>query len=1671
MDFLFESLLHRVSFRKENFRKSFLLLALTCGVLVFVPKASWGDIPPPPPPPPGELTVTLEGAGGVDPSPEIRVPEGSMLRLEARASGTNPCGGLLSIVFQKKVGDGPWRNIAYSNTTIPFCCIVPCVFVGTATVGPVPLSDNGAKIRAVASAPDHNTGYSNELTLRVYTRPDKPVLEATPLHEAVRLSWTPIPPDRLDERSGYRFFRASLRESPRFVEHGVVNGEDRPLFNQWTYCYYVVATNKAGDSEPSNIVCATPGPAPRTPTGFQVRSLVNGIGASWDPDPYATNCTVYYTDRYRDYPLSFWNRIQNANNPHMITPLPVGGYYVRVAARNGQGVESAPTEPLFARSKDGSEPPDYPTAPSFRLSVVRGASVDFFFPARSEEGAADEITFTMPRQSVVSEKTVPGEPLRHMLTPTDAIFGRTDTFTYRARFRHSWVGDADVTVFFNESLKITHPGGPYVGLYTPGEVWAKFIVEGGTPPYSFRVAEGSSLPDGLTLNPQTGVVKGRLRWAGAYFLPIQVVDQGGAAATGSFRADVTTTGPKITTDMLRPAAVGRAYSASLTVAGGRPGYTWDLLDPSALSPLSLSRDGRITGVPDRVGSKTFVARVKDAQGVYSAKKFTLHVNALSILTEQSEVHTGSLFFDYEPQVQFRATVAAEWKLLPPSRLPPGMLFSRDGILSGRPAEVGTFPLRVEARSGGEVDWKDYSLVIDRSLLSITTPSPLPPARAGEPYSARIEAQGGVRPYEWSIVYPPPPTTFNIDNDGRLRADAPSGWGEATVEVQVRDSYPVLRQTATKRFVISVLPEILRIASDSLPNGKLGKPYNHPLQATGGKGRYTWSATGLPQGLTIHQYTGEITGTPVQSGARTVTVRVTDSPGPDQQTATKTFPLTIGRDTLTITTESPLLPAYVGLPYNFALTATGGIGRYEWSLPVKPPWLNIDSTTGYLSGTPLTIGTYNITARVTDPHSPEPQIATKEFSLAVTASPLRIRTTVLRNGYVGAYTATVEAIGGVPPYNYTWSLLEQCGGLSIDQSGRITGSPSRTGPCDLRVKVETQNPYQSDEKRFSPIIYLPLVMNRPSLPIGIAGVPYEFTIGATGGMPSLVWSATGLPPGLEMDRLTSRIHGTPPGPTRLYTVQVEVRDANDPPLRLSYPFVLSIVSAADLPNITTRCLPTAYVQKPYSFTVAATGGTPPYHNWSAVGLPEGLTIDPATGRISGTPGSIHYRRTYDVRLQVYDSSPQPRTTTLTLPLDITSEEGVHITTCRFLPDAVFGEPYEFQLEAKGGRGLPYQWRPWGAGALPPGFSLDINGKIRCSRVDEMGTYSFGVMVINSSGSDERTFAISLIPPIQVRMRRPQFPDPKVLKPYTGPALEAIGGKPPYQYHIVEGRVPDNFRMDPRSGVLSGTATAQDFARDMAHRERNGGRPGYRPLYEFKVRVRDADQKKDFRWFAFSHIGVDCGNLMSITGLPQDLRLFRGQTYIARLDSHSLYPPVSWFFAKIFPEQFYGLGHLPSAVREAEIRLPFLDDQIGWNKLLLLAQDSTQDGHCPNGRLSIGILTYEVVTQPGGGSGGAPGPGDGNGDGGGSAPGGAAGDSGGGCRMEGDKMVINLGSNHRNISRIEIRSLQRILVKTIETGGAAEVFWDGTNEQGSRVAHGPYMVHPNAGEPFGIVYPCR
>ena len=333
-----------------------------------------------------------------------------------------------------------------------------------------------------------------------------------------------------------------------------------------------------------------------------------------------------------------------------------------------------------------------------------------------------------------------------------------------------------------------------------------------------------------------------------------------------------------------------------------------------------------------------------------------------------------------------------------------------------------------------------------------------------------------------------------------------------------------------------------ITTTSLADATRTQSYSQSLAATGGTPPYTWAlASGsLPAGLSLDSASGAITGTPsAASGEYPFTARVTDSVS---QSATKSLSISVA-DPLSVTTTS-LPGGTVGQAYSQSVTATGGKSPYAWSVTAGslPPGLTLNASTGAVTGTPTSSGTFNFTVQASDSGNPV-RTATKALSISVVAQ-LVVNTTSLPGGTVGqAYSQTLSASGGTPPY--AWSLASGSlpPGLNLAAStGVVSGTPTTAGTYSFTAQVTdgAQTATKALSIAVSPASTLSITT--ASLPQGRVLTGYSATLTAAGGTPPYTWSriAGALPNGLTLSS-SGTISGTPAKPGS-YTFTVRVTDS-------------------------------------------------------------------------------------------------------------------------------------------------------------------------------------------------------------------------------------------------------------------------------------------------------------------------------------------------------------------------------------------------------------------------------------------------------------------------------------------------------------------------------------------------
>jgi hypothetical protein len=335
---------------------------------------------------------------------------------------------------------------------------------------------------------------------------------------------------------------------------------------------------------------------------------------------------------------------------------------------------------------------------------------------------------------------------------------------------------------------------------------------GGTAPYRWSVS--GALPPGLTLDPSAGILAGIPTANGNYTFTVQVADSTGLTASKSLSLTINPAPLIITTDTLFSATVGLPYSQIFSATGGVAPYRWSLISGQPGGLTFTPDTATLAGTPQTTGSFNFTIQVTDSLGATTSRSYTLTVEnpRLSILTS-SPLPAGTVGAAYSVRQTATGGVAPYSWTITGASVPGLTLDAASGVLSGVPTSPGTFSFTIAVRdaSGGTAS-KSFSVIINPSVLNLTSSRDLNAATVGTNASYTLTAAGGVPPYTWSATGLP--AGMNLDAATGILSGTPSTPGSYSFAVRVTDS---VRTTATDLFRISVgIPSLPVFTLDGLP---------------------------------------------------------------------------------------------------------------------------------------------------------------------------------------------------------------------------------------------------------------------------------------------------------------------------------------------------------------------------------------------------------------------------------------------------------------------------------------------------------------------------------------------------------------------------------------------------------------------------------------------------------------------------------------------------------------------------------------------------------------------------------------------------------------------------------------------------------------------------------------
>jgi hypothetical protein len=337
-------------------------------------------------------------------------------------------------------------------------------------------------------------------------------------------------------------------------------------------------------------------------------------------------------------------------------------------------------------------------------------------------------------------------------------------------------------------------------------------------------------------------------------------------------------------------------------------------------------------------------------------------------------------------------------------------------------------------------------------------------------------------------------------------------------------------------------------------GTTGTPYTLPIYLQGdedlGCAVFSVSSGSLPPGLSVNDDGRRIEGTPTQAGTYDfyLTVKYNRQTSCNKPTSDDRFRISIneGLAKLTIGPESTS-PGTTGTPYSLQMTATVADPK-TWTINsgALPPGLALDGSSGLISGTPITAGTYAFV--VLAKMNGDTRSDTKALGIVV-RDPLSIvgsdPFTAARRA-LGEITAPFDAVlaasGG--DGTYVWSLTSGAlpPGLTM-VDGAIAGTP--TAPAGVYPFTVTVTDSEARVANYPARIVVAekLAVSTLLLRPGKVGKLYAAKVATSGGVKPATWRIIvgPLPRGVRFDRTTGALYGIPTKPGR-YRLTFEATDS-------------------------------------------------------------------------------------------------------------------------------------------------------------------------------------------------------------------------------------------------------------------------------------------------------------------------------------------------------------------------------------------------------------------------------------------------------------------------------------------------------------------------------------------------
>jgi hypothetical protein len=912
-----------------------------------------------------------------------------------------------------------------------------------------------------------------------------------------------------------------------------------------------------------------------------------------------------------------------------------------------------------------------------------------------------------------------------------------------------------------------------------------FTQAGGVGTTTFSLASGT-LPAGLTLNASTGVLSGTPTQTGAFPIVVRATDSNGCSNTGpTYTLTINCQVITVTNPATNTGTVNVPFSQTFTAGNTIGAVTFTLNSGTLPAGITLSPAGVLSGTPTQTGSFPITVKATDANGCTGiGATYTLTIACQVITVTNPATNTGTVNVVFSRTFTAGNAIAPVTFTLNSGTLPAGLTLSSAGVLSGTPAQTGSFPITVKATdaNGCFAIGATYTLTIACQVITVTNPA-TNSGTVNAAFSQTFTAGNTIGAVTFTLNSGSLPAGITLSAGGVL-SGTPTQIGSFPITVKATDGNGCTGIGAT--YTLTINCQVITVTNPATATGTAGTAFSQTFTQTGGFGATTFStASALPAGLSLSS-AGVLSGTPTQTGSFPIVVVATDANGCTGTGAPYT--LVIGCQTITVTNPG-VTTGTAGTVFSQTFTQTGAIGGATFTTASPLPAGLTLSAGGLLSGTPTQTGSFPIVVTVTDGNGCTGTGAT--YTLVIGCQTITVTNPVTNSGTAGTpFSQTFTQSGAIGGATFsTASPLPA--GLALSTGGVLSGTPTQTGSFPIVVTVTDGNGCTGTGATYTLTIGCQTIsVTNPVTTTGTIQVPFSQTFTQTGAIGGATFSLNSgsLPAGLTLSA-AGVLSGTP-AVTGSFPITVKVTDGNGcTGVGATYTLVISCQTI----TVTNPVNNTGTVSAPFSETFTQTGANGTATFTTASTLPAGLTLSSA-GVLSGTPMQ---QGTFNIVVTVTDSNGCTGTGA-TYPLIISCQTitvGNPATT-----SSPAGTPLSINFTQTGAIGTATFTT---SSTLPAGLTLAANGTLS-GTPSGSGAFPIAVTVTDSNGCTGTN------PPYTLTITCPTITvtNPGVSTGTVGVAFSQtftqIGGQGTITWSET-GALPAGLTFHTATGVLDGTPT--------------------------------------------------------------------------------------------------------------------------------------------------------------------------------------------------------------------------------------------------------------------------